>query len=55
LGEHGFTAMLGYEARKAEGTDVGGRNRRPFVPVPQNFSLVTSDVDARPYGGLWQG
>ncbi|MEJ7644883.1 MAG: TonB-dependent receptor [Chryseolinea sp.] len=55
ISDHAFGGMIGYEARKVEGTDLRGNARKPIVPNPQSFGLVTSDIDSRPSGGSWEG
>lgn len=55
IGDHSISAMVGYEARKATGADVGGNSQGPFVPFPQGFNMAKSDANARPTGSRWQG
>nr|MBA2562856.1 SusC/RagA family TonB-linked outer membrane protein [Chitinophagaceae bacterium] len=42
FGQHSVKALAGYEARKANFSDVEGKNRNPLVPIPQDFNLVQS-------------
>ncbi len=42
MGLHELKALAGYEARRANFTDLSGNNRNPLVPEPQDFNLVQS-------------
>lgn len=42
FGRHSIKALAGYEARRANSSDLSGSNRNPLVPIPQNFNLVQS-------------
>jgi TonB-dependent starch-binding outer membrane protein SusC len=55
LGLHDFTAMAGYEARSNIYNEVGGDAFAPLVPLAQNFNLVQSDLNSRPFGRADRG
>jgi TonB-linked SusC/RagA family outer membrane protein len=46
FGQHAVKALAGYEARRANFSDLYGANQNPLVPRPQNFNLVQSVTSA---------
>ncbi|MCU0451511.1 MAG: SusC/RagA family TonB-linked outer membrane protein [Bernardetiaceae bacterium] len=51
VGDHDFNGLVGYEARRAENSNIGGRSYFALLDRQTNFNLIQNDNLNRPFAG----